>query len=380
MRNTSAVTSTLSRELVYRFQQQNTTVTAAVVSSSSGGGSKGDSRCSSPQPSSSCTSRGVRVVTTHADSSSSSPTPYHSRSHGGHPHGHPHGNPHGHHHSPWAVSGGSPLGDDSALAGLDLSDDELTATLTAAGVGPGMGGHGGHGGHGQGHAGSLPGALPSCAYAARLMAGGSMVGGGGGGGSPGPNHHHHLHHPGHLQAAASAATAGPQQVHFLNLPDDAVCGGDEDGVPVGMGSPMGSPIGPYRVQRHAANVRERRRMQRSGPDRPPVKIINSAFDELRVHVPTFPYEKRLSKIDTLRLAIAYIALLRELLTADCDPLTYVERTLRGDTRAPGPDRAEWNTSDLTARLSWINWENLGVHPNRRSVLTSLALSPDSITS
>jgi hypothetical protein len=38
--------------------------------------------------------------------------------------------------------------------------------------------------------------------------------------------------------------------------------------------------------------------------------INSAFDELRVHVPTFPYEKRLSKIDTLRLAIAYIALVR----------------------------------------------------------------------
>lgn len=41
--------------------------------------------------------------------------------------------------------------------------------------------------------------------------------------------------------------------------------------------------------------------------------INSAFDELRVHVPTFPYEKRLSKIDTLRLAIAYIALLREVI-------------------------------------------------------------------
>ena len=38
--------------------------------------------------------------------------------------------------------------------------------------------------------------------------------------------------------------------------------------------------------------------------------INSAFEELRLHVPTFPYEKRLSKIDTLRLAIAYIALLR----------------------------------------------------------------------
>uniref|UniRef100_A0A673ADD2 Si:dkey-34f9.3 n=1 Tax=Sphaeramia orbicularis TaxID=375764 RepID=A0A673ADD2_9TELE len=55
---------------------------------------------------------------------------------------------------------------------------------------------------------------------------------------------------------------------------------------------------PYKVQRHAANIRERKRML----------SINSAFEELRCHVPTFPYEKRLSKIDTLRLAIAYIAL------------------------------------------------------------------------
>ncbi|KAG7313578.1 hypothetical protein JYU34_000729 [Plutella xylostella] len=121
---------------------------------------------------------------------------------------------------------------------------------------------------------------------------------------------------------------------------------------------------PYRVQRAAANVRERRRMLSS---------INSAFDELRVHVPTFPYEKRLSKIDTLRLAIAYIALLREVLEADYDPLTYVEKCLRGEIKA---DRAHWNTSDLTARLSWINWENLGVNPQRRSVLTSLALGSD----
>ncbi|XP_073959926.1 basic helix-loop-helix domain-containing Fer2 isoform X4 [Choristoneura fumiferana] len=122
---------------------------------------------------------------------------------------------------------------------------------------------------------------------------------------------------------------------------------------------------PYRVQRAAANVRERRRML----------SINSAFDELRVHVPTFPYEKRLSKIDTLRLAIAYIALLREVLDADYDPLTYVEKCLRGEIKA---DRAHWNTSDLTARLSWINWENLGVNPQRRSVLTSLALGSDSL--
>ncbi|CAG7714134.1 unnamed protein product [Allacma fusca] len=128
------------------------------------------------------------------------------------------------------------------------------------------------------------------------------------------------------------------------------------------------PGSPYKVQRHAANIRERKRMLRSVPS------INSAFDELRGHVPTFPYEKRLSKIDTLRLAIAYIALLREILATKYDPLTYVEKALKGEIKSV--HSSEWNTSDLTARLSWINWENLGVNPNRRSSLTSLQLQSD----
>ena len=46
-------------------------------------------------------------------------------------------------------------------------------------------------------------------------------------------------------------------------------------------------------QRHAANLRERKRMQ----------SINDAFEGLRHHIPTLPYEKRLSKVDTLRLTI-----------------------------------------------------------------------------
>lgn len=58
------------------------------------------------------------------------------------------------------------------------------------------------------------------------------------------------------------------------------------------------------VQRHAANIRERRRMF----------SLNEAFDELRKKVPTFAYEKRLSRIETLRLAIVYISFMRELLT------------------------------------------------------------------
>lgn len=57
------------------------------------------------------------------------------------------------------------------------------------------------------------------------------------------------------------------------------------------------------VQRHAANVRERKRMF----------SLNEAFDELRRKVPTFAYEKRLSRIETLRLAIVYISFMTDLL-------------------------------------------------------------------
>ncbi|XP_078520541.1 fer3-like protein [Lissotriton helveticus] len=57
------------------------------------------------------------------------------------------------------------------------------------------------------------------------------------------------------------------------------------------------------AQRQAANVRERKRMFN----------LNEAFDQLRKKVPTFAYEKRLSRIDTLRLAIVYISFMTELL-------------------------------------------------------------------
>ncbi|KAA0201584.1 hypothetical protein HAZT_HAZT005931 [Hyalella azteca] len=68
-------------------------------------------------------------------------------------------------------------------------------------------------------------------------------------------------------------------------------------------------------QRQAANMRERKRMQ----------SINDAFEGLRAHIPTLPYEKRLSKrmcihrsneVDTLRLAIGYISFLAELVASD----------------------------------------------------------------
>lgn len=55
------------------------------------------------------------------------------------------------------------------------------------------------------------------------------------------------------------------------------------------------------MQRKAANVRERRRMFH----------LNEAFDELRKRLPAFNYEKRLSRIETLRLAMTYIAFMKD---------------------------------------------------------------------
>lgn len=71
------------------------------------------------------------------------------------------------------------------------------------------------------------------------------------------------------------------------------------------------------AQRRAANIRERRRMFN----------LNEAFDKLRRKVPTFAYEKRLSRIETLRLAITYIS--------------FMDQVIRNESKAPaaGPAAA-----------------------------------------
>nr|KAG5714299.1 hypothetical protein BaRGS_018516 [Batillaria attramentaria] len=62
------------------------------------------------------------------------------------------------------------------------------------------------------------------------------------------------------------------------------------------------------AQRKAANIRERRRMFH----------LNTAFDELRKRLPAFNYEKRLSRIETLRLAMTYIGFMKDVMMGE-DP-------------------------------------------------------------
>lgn len=70
------------------------------------------------------------------------------------------------------------------------------------------------------------------------------------------------------------------------------------------------------AQRRAANIRERRRMFN----------LNAAFDRLRKKVPSFAYEKRLSRIETLKLAIMYIRFMDDLVNDNAYAEKYKQLT------------------------------------------------------
>ncbi|XP_037892450.1 pancreas transcription factor 1 subunit alpha, partial [Glossina fuscipes] len=96
-------------------------------------------------------------------------------------------------------------------------------------------------------------------------------------------------------------------------------------------------------QRQAANLRERRRMQ----------SINEAFEGLRSHIPTLPYEKRLSKVDTLKLAISYITFLSEMVKKDKndnEPGLTVQRNYQKEP--PKKIILKDRTCGVTHSLSW----------------------------
>ena len=71
-------------------------------------------------------------------------------------------------------------------------------------------------------------------------------------------------------------------------------------------------------QRTAANIRERKRMF----------SMNDGFDELRKHLPRFSYENKLSRIETLRLAIIYIQYMTDIVKNNKNPSDASIRSLK----------------------------------------------------
>nr|WMC20559.1 pancreas associated transcription factor 1a [Leiocassis longirostris] len=109
--------------------------------------------------------------------------------------------------------------------------------------------------------------------------------------------------------------------------------------------------------RDASNVRERRRVQ----------SIKDGFEGLRSHIPTLPYEKRLSKVDTLRLAIGYINFLAELVQSEApirnssyEALTQPKKVIYyRETKSPSPDDPDCGLLPLAGHsLSWTDEKQL----------------------
>ncbi|XP_015185180.1 PREDICTED: transcription factor 21 [Polistes dominula] len=72
-----------------------------------------------------------------------------------------------------------------------------------------------------------------------------------------------------------------------------------------------------RAPRNAANARERARM----------RVLSKAFVRLKSRLPWVPFDTKLSKLDTLRLAATYIAHLRAILRDEGDPHPETTRSL-----------------------------------------------------
>lgn len=71
------------------------------------------------------------------------------------------------------------------------------------------------------------------------------------------------------------------------------------------------------VQRYAANARERSRM----------RVLATAFVELKSVLPWVPKDTKLSKLDTLKLASGYIAYLKKVLDAPDSSQTIYDDSL-----------------------------------------------------
>lgn len=86
--------------------------------------------------------------------------------------------------------------------------------------------------------------------------------------------------------------------------------------------------------------------------------INEAFEILRLHIPTFPYERRLSKIDTLHLAISYINLLESVLESNMTLYDYLRLTIN---QSFGTNNQKNNNYNSQRQISKPIWATSGMH-------------------
>ncbi|XP_076460525.1 uncharacterized protein LOC143293508 [Babylonia areolata] len=155
--------------------------------------------------------------------------------------------------------------------------------------------------------------------------------------------HHHPHHPAApalVEDPSNVLTSSSAQRYLppLTRASGSSSSSSSSSSPSGGSAPSTGKPKRRRVQsvtqRKAANVRERRRMFH----------LNTAFDELRKRLPAFNYEKRLSRIETLRLAMTYIGFMKDVMTGQ-DPRKV---KLRGTGSDAGSDLSHIDMESCTS--------------------------------
>lgn len=118
------------------------------------------------------------------------------------------------------------------------------------------------------------------------------------------------------------------------------------------------------TQRKAANARERDRTH----------SVNSAFTTLRTLIPTEPADRKLSKIETIRLATSYIAHLQTVLLVGLDCVEQPCMRVREETTGTGKDGRKREeglvpicTFCLSASKAKTKTQNVGQVKHRQSI-------------
>ncbi|VDL90116.1 unnamed protein product [Schistocephalus solidus] len=116
------------------------------------------------------------------------------------------------------------------------------------------------------------------------------------------------------------------------------------------------------VQRNAANARERSRM----------RVLSSAFVELKGVLPWVPKDTKLSKLDTLKLAAGYIAYLKQVLDA---PPSATKRG-SGNNNDDGESLLGSFLRDSIVKASRPSWSESHRTSSTSSKVDLLATEPD----
>lgn len=95
------------------------------------------------------------------------------------------------------------------------------------------------------------------------------------------------------------------------------------------------------------------------PERTRLVSINEAFEILRLHIPTFPYERRLSKIDTLHLAISYINLLETVLSSNMNLYDFLYNSIHYSFGVTNYQYGNYFPNDQSLQVNKPIWSTSG---------------------